>query len=181
MPAIRHRIIKIRASLGIALLLFPAIGAHAAPLVVAQLKYQEGTKTIATPVRLQKGMVKSAVAGKPRASWILDAGDLPGGGAEPAARVIRFYQLVDKQPALLCTVLVKYYPHNGKWRPAYRMEERVMLLRDGKGLKTIPMGTGDIELSLLISSNLPNPEGYYNQLRFGFPSRSTVIDAWEVN
>jgi hypothetical protein len=164
-----------------AVLLLPAGIVHAAPPVLAQLQYLEGEKIKTAPIREQAGAVPSPAAGKPQTAWVLGSGDKRSGDAPPAERIIRFYHNVNNQPVLLCNVLVKYYPRDGKWEPAYHMQDRIVLMRDGASLKPIPAGTGDIGLTLMIGTSLPNVDGYYSSLQFGLPSRTVGIDAWEVN
>ena len=165
----------------IAVLLLSSGMVHAAKPILAQLQYQEAGKIKSTPIHERTGTIASPVAGKPQAVWLMSTGATRSGDVPPQDRVIRLYHSVDGQLALLCTVLVKYYPHNGKWQPTYRMEERVILRRDGADFKPIPSGTGDIRLSLLLGTSLPNVDGYFSRLQFGFPSDSVSIDAWEVN
>ena len=164
-----------------AVLLLPADIVHAAQPVLAQLQYQDGAKIKSAPIRAQTGTVTSPVAGKPQTAWRLSAGDARSGSAPPAERVIRFYHAVNNQPVLLCTVLVKYYPRDGKWKPAYHLEDRIVLMRAGENFRPIPAGTGDIELTLMIGGSLPNVDGYYSSLQFGLPSKAVGIDTWEVN
>jgi hypothetical protein len=155
--------------------------AQAAAPVLAQLDFQDGAKTKSTPIRELAGRIPSPAAGKPQTAWVLRAGDARSGDTPPPERVIRLYHTVNGQPVLLCTVLVKYYPHDGKWQPAYHLQDRIVLMRDGATLKPIPADTGDIELTLMIGSALPNVDGYYSSLQFGLPSKTVEIDAWEVN
>ncbi len=178
MPAKRHFIYTLLIA---AVLLLPAGIVHAAQPVLAQLKYQEGTKIKSAPIREQSGIIPSPAAGKPQTAWVLSAGDTRSGDVPPAERVMRFYHAVNNQPVLLCSVLVKYYPRDGKWEPAYRMQDRIVLMRDGANFKPIPAGTGDIELTLMIGTSLPNVDGYYSTLQFGLPSKAVGIDTWEVN
>ena len=164
-----------------AALLLPAGVAQAAKPVLATLQYQDGAKTVSVPIREQAGSVASPKTSKPQSVWVLNAGDTRGGSAPPADRIIRLYHSVNTQPVLLCTVLVKYYPGNGKWIPTYQMQDRIVLMRNGANFKPIPADTGDIELTLMIGTSLPNVDGYYSKLQFGLPSKSVGIDAWVVN
>ena len=164
-----------------AVLWLPVEAVHAAQPILAQLKYLEGAKTKSAPIRAQAGIIPSPAVGKPQAVWLLSAGETLSGNAPAAERVIRFYHAVNNQPVLLCTVLVKYYPHDGKWVPAYHMEDRIVLMRAGENYRPIPAGNGDIELALMIGTSLPNVDGYYSSLQFGLPSKAVGIDTWEVN
>ncbi len=178
MPTKRH---VINTLLIAAVLLLPVGVVHAAQPILAQLHYLDGAKTKSVPIREQAGSVPSPAAGKPQTVWLLSAGDTRSGDAPPAERIIRFYHTVNNQPVLLCSVLVKYYPQDGKWKPAYHMQDRIVLMRDGTNFKPIPAGTGDIELTLTIGTSLPNVDGYYSTLQFGLPSKVVGIDTWEVN
>jgi hypothetical protein len=155
--------------------------AHAEKPALTLLQYNSGAKIKSTPIPDVPGKFKSPVAGKPQASWVLARGDLRSSATSPPERAIRFYRYVNAQPELVCTVQVKYFPHNGQWEPAYRMEDRVVLMRDGANVKPIPSGTGDMELVLMLGSSLPNVDGYYSKLEFGLPSKSVTIDAWDIN
>ena len=177
MPA-KHHFIN---TLLIAATLLPVTIVHAAQPILAVLQYQDGAKTKFAPIREQSGAVTAPSAGKPQTTWQLNPGDLLTGTAPPADRIIRFYSAVNNQPVLLCTVLVKYYPQAGKWVPGYRMEDRIVLMRDGADFKPIPAGTGDIELVLMVGTTLPNVDGYYSALQFGIPFKAVGIDAWVVN
>jgi hypothetical protein len=177
MPTKRHFI----NTLLIAALLLPAGVVHAAQPILAVLQYQDAAKTKFAPIRAQSGAVTSPAAGKPQTTWQLNSGELRSGATPPADRIIRFYSAINNQPVLLCSVLVKYYPRDGKWAPGYRMEDRIVLMRDGANLKPIPAGTGDVELVLMIGTTLPNVDGYYSALQFGIPFKPVGIDAWVVN
>ena len=179
MPTKRH--VTHALLIAVVVLLLPPSVVYAAKPILAQLQYQEGAKTISVPIREQAGNVSSVRTGKPQAAWVLNAGDARSGSAPPADRIIRLYHIINGQPVLLCSVLVKYYPRDGKWEPAYRMQDRIVLMRDGANFKPIPAGTGDIELTLMIGTSLPNVDGYYSKLQFGLPSKSVGIDAWKVN
>ncbi len=144
------------------------------------LQAPAGSKLKPTPIRDRVGKFPSPVKGKPQSSWILSSGDARKSSGPPPDRVVRLYHTVGKKPVLLCTLQVQYSPHNGKWIPAYRIEERFVLMRDGKQVKPLPSGMGEIDLVVMTNSSLPNVNGFYRRLEFSLPSKRVAIDAWEV-
>ena len=167
------------AALMIAMLVTAPVAQAKEPALVI-LQAPAGSKLKPTPIRDRVGKFPSPVAGKPQSSWILTPGDARKSSVSPPNRVVQLYHTVDKKPALLCTLTVQYSPHNGKWIPAYRIEERVVLMRDGKRVKPLPSGAGEIDLVVMTNSSLPDVNGFYSRLEFSLPSRRVAIDAWEV-
>ena len=156
----------------------PVAQAKESALVVLQAP--AGVKLKPTPIRDRVGKFPSPVAGKPQSSWILARGDARKSPGPPPDRVVRLYHSVDKKLVLLCTLQVQYSPHNGKWIPAYRIEERFVLMRDGKHVKPLPSGMGEPDLVVITGTSLPNVHGFYSRLAFNLPARRVTIDAWEV-
>ena len=154
--------------------------AHAKEPALVILQASTGSKLKPTPIRDRVGRFPSPVAGKPQSSWVLAGGDARKSVKPPPDRVVRLYHSVDKKPVLLCTVQVQYSPHNGKWIPAYRIEERFVLMRNGTQVKPLPSGMGELDLVVLTNSSLPNVHGFYSRLEFSLPSRRVAIDSWEV-
>ena len=154
--------------------------AQAKEPALVMLQAPAGVKLKPTPIRDQVGIFPSPVANKPQSSWILANGDVRKSATPPRDRVVRLYYSVDRQQVLLCTLLVQYFPRNGRWIPAYRMEERLTLVRDGTRTKPLPTGMGEIDLVVATNLDLPNVNGFYKRLEFSLPSRRVTVDAWEV-
>ena len=175
----RYLEIPLLAALMIAMLgTAPVVQAKEPTLVILQAP--AGVKLKPIPIRDQVGKFPSPAAGKPQSSWILASGDARKSSTPPPDRVVRLYHSVNRQLVLLCTLQVQYSPHNGKWIPAYRIEERFVLARDGKQMKPLPSGMGEIDLAVMTGFGLPNVNGFYSRLEFSLPSRRVTIDAWEV-
>jgi hypothetical protein len=172
-----------RLSLKIALSLLVtafAAGAHAAPPDLALLAFPGATKKEIIHIPAKTGKYTPKTAGKAQRSWLLLSGAPLQAATRPDERVIRLFRVIENTPTLLCTIVVKYFPDNGKWQPLYRMEERMMLARTGDHLVPVPSGMGDPDLNLMVGSSLPNVEGYFDRIEFGLPSAPIAIDSWEV-
>lgn len=154
----------------------PAAQAKAPALVILQAP--TGTKLKPTPIRDQIGKFPSPVTGKPQSSWILAGGDARASPNPPPDRLVRLYHAVDNQLLLLCTLVVKYSLYDNKWIPAYRIEERFVLMHNDK--QPLPSGMGDIDLAVMTGPELADANGFYRRLEFSLSSRPVTIDAWEV-
>jgi hypothetical protein len=174
-----HRFRILATCLTIAALLGVSPVALAAP-TLAKLYYTLNGKAKSTNIPDKTGRFLSPAAKVPQSTWLLANGEARSGSTRPSERVLRLYHVENQHGQLLGTVLVKFYARNGKWQPAYRMEDNIALLHDGNQVKPIPTGMGDIELTLGSGTTLPNADGYYTRLEFGVPGKAITIDVWEV-
>ena len=175
----RYLEIPLLAALTITMLATGPVAQAKEPVLVI-LRAPAGVKLKPIPIRDRVGKFPAPAAGKPQSSWILTSGDARKSATPPPERIVRLYHSVNRQLVLLCTLQVQYSPHNGKWIPAYRMEERFVLAPDGKQMKPLPSGMGEIDLVVTPGFSLPNVNGFSTQLEFSLPFRRVAIDAWEV-
>jgi hypothetical protein len=119
--------------------------------------------------------------GLPVTKWALLPGDALKTNTPPSDRELVLYATGDAGPALLCIVSVHYYPAgNNQYQPQYRIQDRMTVTRVNGHWNTIPLGTGNPELTELPESPLPNPDGYRDRLAFGLPNASLAIAGWEI-
>ncbi|MEW6332588.1 MAG: hypothetical protein AB1560_14115, partial [Pseudomonadota bacterium] len=142
----------------------------------------EDGKTVQTKIELISGVVESKDKGKPRAKWIVRAGDAITSETRPAERAVGFYKTTGGENTLLFIVKLRYYQRDdGKWVPRFQLNEEPLVMRgpDGKW-KPLTVIQGVPNLIVQSGSALPNAEGYAASLELGFTSGTTPIDAWTV-
>ena len=173
--------IRLRLKIALSLLLAGCFAsAHAAPPDLAQLTFAGATKKQVIHIPAKTGKYTPKNKGPAQASWFLIPGEALKAETQPREQVIRLYHTTASTRALLCTIVVKYFPANGKWLPRYRMEENLMLARSGDHLVPAPTGMGEPDLNLMVGTLLPNVEGYYDRIEFGLPLTRVAIDYLEV-
>lgn len=153
----------------------------AAPPVLAKLEYSPG---ILLPDRAKiyavVGGQVSPYTGKPRAAWVLRAGDTLRQPTMPAERFIRFYRMNGNETETVCTVIVKYVADRGGWRPAYQILQQPVLVPGGGKWVPIPGADSARGMLQLHGMEQPDRDGFFSELAFGYANEPTVIDAWEV-
>lgn len=163
------------------LLSFTSVLPAASPPVLMLLEHTQAGKQIQTRIEAKDGLVASPDKGKPRAQWIIRAGDALKAGSRPGDRAVNFYQGTGTQSTLLFIVKVRYYQNAmGRWVPQFLLnEEPLAILKNGRwqpltGVQGVP------GLIVRTGTALPNAEGYFPSLEFGLTTGATAIDAWLV-
>lgn len=156
----------------------------AAPPVLAKLEYSAGILggllSNRASIAAVEGVQASPYAGKPRAMWVLRTGDTLNLPTTPPERFIRFYRMNGNETETVCTVIVKYVPDSGGWRPVYQMLQQPIMVHDGKRLVPVPGSDSARGMMQAHSLQQPDRDGFYRELVFGYMNEPTVIDAWEV-
>jgi hypothetical protein len=155
---------------------------HAASTpVLLLLEHTQAGKQIQTKIEVKDGLVASPEKGKPQTKWIIRAGDALKSEVQPGDRTVNFYQSTGTQNTLLFIVNVRYYQNaTGRWVPQFLLNEEPLVIRNNgrwQPLTTVKGVTSHIEQT---GTALPNAEGYFPSLEFGFTTGATVIDAWLV-
>jgi hypothetical protein len=138
-------------------------------------------KTQTVEVERKSGLVSSKATRIPVDRWTLIPGDTLKTAGTPAPRELVLYTASDGDPHPLCTIEVRYFAVGGdRFRPLYRIQDRISVAREGDSWKPVPLGTGDPLLVELPGSGLPNPDGYSDKLVFGIPQATVAIGGWLV-
>ena len=155
---------------------------HAAsPPVLMLLEHTEAGKQIQTKIEVKDGLVASPDKGKPRAKWIIRAGDTLKSEVQPGDRSVNFYQSAGTQSTLLCIVKVRYYQNaTGRWVPQFLLNEEPLVMRKNGRWQPLTTVQGVPSLIVRTGTALPNAEGYFPSLEFGMSTGATSIDAWLV-
>ena len=157
----------------------PALHAASTPVILL-LEHAEADKTVQTKIEAKDGLVISPDMGKPRAKWIIRAGDALKSEVQPGDRNVGFYQGAGNQTNLLFVVKVRYYRNPaGRWVPQFQLNEEPLVVRENGRWK--PLATAGLAgLIAQTGTALPNAEGYFTSLEFGFATGPASIDAWQV-
>lgn len=138
-------------------------------------------KSRTVEIEAKTGAAESKDTRTPTVQWTLNRGDALKSASTPLPRELVLFTSGDGEPRPLCTVEVRYYPAGeNKFRPLYRLQDRITIARDGGTWKPVPLGTGEPLLTELPGSALPNPDGYSEKLVFGVPDSAVAIVGWEV-
>ena len=155
---------------------------HAASTpVLMLLEHTQAGKQIQTKIEVKDGLVASPDKGKPRAQWIIRAGDALKAGSRPGDRTVNFYQSAGTQSTLLFIVKVRYYQNSeGRWVPQFVLNEEPLVIRKNGRWQPLTTVQGAPSLIVQTGTALPNAEGYFSSLEFGITTGATSIDAWVV-
>jgi hypothetical protein len=145
------------------------------------LEHTQDGKPVQTRIEVKDGLVISPDKGKPRDKWIIRAGDALKSEVRPGDRSVGFYRGVDNQSTLLFVVKVHYYLNSdGRWVPQFQINEEPVVIRLNGRWQPLSTSQGIAGQIALTGTALPNAEGYFTSLEFGFTSGPASIDAWQV-
>jgi len=155
---------------------------HAASTpVLMLLEHTEAGKQIQTKIEVKGGLVASPDKGKPQEKWIIRAGETLKSASRPDDRAVSFYQGTGAQSTLLFIVKVRYYQNNaGRWVPQFQLNEEPLVVRKNGRWQPLTTVQGVPSFIVRTGTALPNAEGYFTSLEFGFTTGVTAIDAWLV-
>jgi hypothetical protein len=178
------RSIFVCSTLSLSLLLAPMVVLGNDGAVLARLEFSNGilgglfaqrASISATP-----GTNASPFAGKALASWLLREGDTLHQLNQPPQQFIRFYRVNGPQVDLICSIIVKYTLDSGGWRPAYQMLQEPRVTYNGQNFLPIPNSTSARGILQVLQASDTTAEGFSHNIRFGYTSAPTTIDAWVV-
>ncbi len=114
--------------------------------------------------------------------WALRAGAAVAAGRQPPDRMVELVSGSAQQPALICKIAIRYFRGaNRLWIAHFQLIEEPLVARHGERWVPITTLAGAQNLIVLTSSTLPNAEGYYPALEFGFSSESPPLGFWVVH
>lgn len=149
--------------------------------VLMLLEHVQDGKPVQTRIEVKDGRVASPDKGKPRDKWIIRAGDALKSEARPDDRSVGFYQGADDQTTLLFVVKVRYYLNtDGSWVPQFQINEEPQVIRLNGRWQPLTSAKGIAGQITQSGTALPNAEGYFTYVEFGFTSGPASIDAWQV-
>jgi hypothetical protein len=158
----------------------PALYAAKASVLMI-LAHTEADKVIETKIETKNGLVISPEPGKPQPQWIIRAGEAIKSDSRPGERRVNFYQGVGNQGVLLFIVKARYYPNgHGQWVARFQLNEEPLVARVNGRWQALTSVSGVPGLIARTGTALPNAEGYFSALEFGFTSGAISIDAWAV-
>lgn len=160
----------------------PALQAAKPPVLMLLEHVADDGKAVQTKIELKSGVVQSKDKGKPRAKWIVRAGDAFASAVRPGDRAASFYQTTGGGNTLLFIVQARYFQRDdGKWVPRFQLNEEPLVMRGPDGRwKPLTTIQGVPSLIVQTGSALPNAEGYAAALELGFTVGAMPIDAWVV-
>ncbi len=156
--------------------------AQAKEPVVLVLAYAENDKVVSQDIRGDVGSFPLKNTKSPRYEWLLRPGDSVKGADRPADKFIELVYLVNNANQTLCIVEVRYFLDGGRWKPAFRVDETPLMMRDPASGQWLPLGyvEGNPSLLMFKGSRLPNPEGYFSELRFSLTTGPMAITSYRV-
>lgn len=156
--------------------------AQAKEPVLLVLAYTENEKVIQQDIRGNVGGFPLKEIKKAPLEWLLRPGDSIKAAGRPADKFIEFIHAADGASQTLCVVEVRYFPDGKRWKPAFRIDETPLVTRDPATGQWRPIGYVDGNPSLLTfkGPTLPNPEGYYSELRFSLTFGPLAIQSYRV-
>ncbi len=158
----------------------PAVHA-ASTAVILLLEHAEAGKTVQAKIEAKDGLVVSPDRDKPQAKWIIRAGEAVKSETRPGDRSIGFYQVTGSQNTLLFIVRARYYQNNeGRWEPRFQLNDEPLVIRKNGQWQPLTTAQGVPNLIARTGAALPNAEGYFSSLEFGFTTGAISIDAWQV-
>lgn len=145
---------------------------------IAVLEYSSGLFGSSAKILATGGATASPFAHKPKTVWTLREGKTLVQASAPPDRVIRFYTLSNRDPLLICSILVKYDRDGDGWRPRYLMMEPLAATWTGE--KLVPIDPG-LPGTIRVAQSVPAPTpGFAYQMTFGSTAGALSIDLWDV-
>lgn len=150
------------------------------PLLV--LQYLSGATPFDVPIPYRAGYALSPARGRPQERWRITPGHrFPASAPRPSDRVVSLYQGEAAAHTLLALVHVRYYRDaEGRWTPHFQLVEEPLVRRQNGRWQPYTTARGNPLLLVLTGTSLPNAEGFYPELEFGFSVGQVTIDAWAV-
>ncbi|MFL6624596.1 MAG: hypothetical protein ACJ8J7_06580 [Sulfurifustaceae bacterium] len=164
----------------IAFLLLPALGGATTTSPAKLMRLQATDPGLAPLTVLDEPGLKLRQAPVVANEWKLTADEPLTGNARPQDRLIELYSGAASAPILVCRVLVRYYPKNGKWVPGFRIDEEPLLVNVGGRWQPIELVKGTPTLLVQKGNVLPNAEGFFPAITFAFSSGSFPVVGWRV-
>lgn len=159
-------------------LVAPSLAAADDAPAIAVLEYSSGLFGSSAKILATSGATASPFAHKPKTAWTLRAGEILSQTNAPPDRVIRFYTLANKDPLLICSILVKYDRDAKGWRPTYHLMEPLTATWTGE--KLVPVDPG-LPATILVAQSVRAPTpGFAYQMTFGSVAGAVSIDLWDV-
>jgi len=110
------------------------------------------------------------------ARWTLKPGDPLRVDTRPADRVVELFTGTALAPALLCRVVLRFYPSAKGWTPRFRLdEEPAVAYINGRW-----QALGGIAGLVQFGNSLANAEGFFATIEFGLGAGDLAIVAWQV-
>lgn len=173
---------RIKQLLGAFTLLCLASLAQAKEPVVLVLTYVENDKAVSQDIRGDVGSFPLKRSKSPQYEWSLRSGDSVKGADRPDDKFIELSHLVHDAEQPFCVVEVRYYLDAGRWKPAFRIDDTPLVVRDPNTGQWRALGyvEGNPSLLMFIGPKLPNPEGYFSELRFTLTTGPMAITSYRV-
>jgi hypothetical protein len=173
----RHSVIALTALL---LMGFASVIQAASVPALLLLEYAEAGKRVQIRIEAKPGRVTSPAQGKPQAQWLLRTGDALKANAQPPDRVVGFYPSADAQSPIFIVNVRYFRTAQGLWEPRFQINEEPLVARINDHWVPLTNGQGIPGLIVQTSNTLPNAEGYFDSIQFGFTTGAAPIGAWSV-
>jgi hypothetical protein len=145
------------------------------------LELGERGNSRALEIKVAPGATISPLSGARPQRWVLRPGDSIAAGTRPPDRLVELYSGTAQSHALICKVGLRYVrAPSGLWVAHFQLIEEPLVARQGDRWVPITTLQGAQNLIVLTSSTLPNAEGFYPALEFGFTNEAPPLDFWVV-
>jgi hypothetical protein len=146
------------------------------------LELGERGNSRALEIKVTPGATISPLPGVRPQRWVLRPGDSIVAGVRPPDRLVELYSGTAQAQTLICKVALRYVrAPNGLWVAHFQLIEEPLVARQGDRWVPITTLQGAQNLIVLTSSTLPNAEGFYPALEFGFTNEAPPLDFWVVH
>lgn len=155
-------------------------GAEPVPtLMVLELGARGNSRTL--EIKVAPGTTVAPLAGARPQRWLLRPGDSIAARTQPPDRLVELYSGTAQAPALICKIGLRYVrAPNGLWVAHFQLIEEPLVAQQGNRWVPITTLQGAQNLIVTTSSTLPNAEGFYPALEFGFSNEAPPLDFWVV-
>jgi hypothetical protein len=145
------------------------------------LQFRAGADLGRFLVKVVPGVTEVPVQGVRPRTWAVLPGAAIDAPVRPPDRLVELYSGSAQQPTLICKIGVRYFrARDGLWMPHFQIIEEPLVVRRGDRWIPFTAVQGDANLIILTSSTLPNADGFYPALEFGFNGDTPVITFWAV-
>lgn len=146
------------------------------------LQFRDGQNLGRFRIKVEPGATEVPIKGVRPLQWTILPGAAIDAPAQPPNRLVELYRGTPQQSQLVCRIGVRYFrARNGLWVAHFLLIEEPLVARRGDRWVPFTAVQGDADLIILTSSTLPNADGYYPSLEFGFNGQARPIDFWVVH
>jgi hypothetical protein len=148
------------------------------PPILMLLQYNEKGKRQSIKIEAKGGETVSPAAGKREDRWWVGPGEALKTAKAPDDRLIELYRGKGSEHILLCAFKLRFTKTRDGFVPKFQLIEVPLAVRQGDRWVPFLAPAGSAGNVVIHGSVLPDADGFYPTLEFGFTGGPVAIDSW---